>query len=229
MKNYIAILYSLDQEIRFLKKSFIFLKKEKLGKRNVFLFEFKGKNILLFKIGVGAKNIEQNLNSLTQRYNISKFMLIGFAGAVNNKLKVGDIIKPQQNHILYTVDKIYNKKDKELLRKKDNSISAIDMESSHFSTWAKQNKKNFSIIKAISDPFNFKMPQDTFIFKYFNKIKFNQTFFKDLIKNPLDIIRVIKLKIYCLAASFYLAKSVKTEISSSIFPQRGKIINSPEC
>ncbi|MBU0650413.1 hypothetical protein KKC59_00725 [bacterium] len=85
-KKYVAILYSIDQEITFLKKSFCILNQEKLGRN--FVYVCKDKDILLYKIGVGEKNIKRNLKLFTERFDVEKFVLIGFAGAVSEKLRV---------------------------------------------------------------------------------------------------------------------------------------------
>jgi nucleoside phosphorylase len=224
MKSYIAVVYSIDQEILFFKRALLFIKQEVINKRKILFYRLKDKEIILCKIGVGSKNIEKNLNMINENYNISKIILIGFAGALDKRLKIGDCILPVtvrnndtqeeisvktgKKGVLNTVSDIFCKKEKFELKQKHKEILAVDMESFYFAQWQKKQGKEIFIIKSISDSFNFIMPEKTVMLKYFNRIPLCYSSLLDFFKSPIEFIRLLKLKLFCLIAGFRLYKGL---------------------
>ena len=156
---------------------------------------------ILHKIGVGKKHLKKNIEQLEHRYSIDFFFLIGFAGAVNSGFKVGDIVYEQD---LFTVDKIFDKKDKIKLKKENPQIKAVDMEALYFAEIMKNKNAKYFIVKAVSDTSDFVMPKSMIMLKYLQRMHLKFLF--EILKNPIDCLRLLKLRRNCGIAGKVLGK-----------------------
>jgi len=205
-------------------------------KFKIYYSNYNNNNLYFGISGIGGKNINNffiifdNLN-----INIDFLISIGFAGATNEKLKVGNIVIPSNifnknnskifkienkinlnNNInCLTVNKVYFKKDKIILKDKSNNIDFIDMESFYICENCEKRKIKFFIIRCISDDLLLELPNIKLISLYFNK---NRKFdlYINLIKNFNEIIKFIKFHINIKKAKKSLYREVIKFISKYI-------------
>lgn len=65
-------------------------------KCNNYLFEtdYRGKKLFLLETGVGKENVDQRISGMLEEHNIDFAIFLGFMGALEEYIKVGDIIIP---------------------------------------------------------------------------------------------------------------------------------------
>jgi len=225
MEEKLLIISSLKEEILMLIK---YYKPEiiyEIGRN--FLYRKKIGNIEIeFGItGVGSKNVKKFFE-IYFRQNKKPSLLVstGYAGAINPKLKVGNIVIASSficNSDIYSfnkknflqeyfgiglgVNKVIYKNEKKIIREKFKNVDFIDMESCEVIENCIRNNINFVIIRVISDNSNFNFPEPVFINKSFKKIFFTKLIFK-LIKNPANIYKIIMLNFNLYKASKKLSR-----------------------
>jgi nucleoside phosphorylase len=112
---------------------------------------------------------------------------------------------------LITVNRIYGYADKALLRQKHGGKISVDMESGFVAEWALQHQVNFMVIKAISDPYNFKLPSYQFILKLFGKRQVKSSI-KESLLHPIESYRLARLAGNCRKAEGNLKKALEISL-----------------
>jgi nucleoside phosphorylase len=192
--------------------------------------------------GVGWRNTRRFLADFLEREKcIDLIVSTGYAGAVSLTLKAGDIVLPDviveletgQKHNVpakiqisgrfsknqltgYSVNKIFDRTDKEILRKDFPDAGFIDMESGALAGFLEQQGIPYLIIRGISDSAGSRLPRLEFIRDSWKGI--------DLIKllgSPADLFRIIKLlfnikkakkNIFRIIKSCFISKSNNPKI-----------------
>ncbi len=207
----LIIVSALRNEIEKIVKHF---KLNLIEKRNKRITIWKNKDIFILTTGIGWNNLRKSLNYFYNEYLKDKnkedliFLLIGFAGAIKDNLKIGDIIIPsriytekygkkeflkiglnlktKKNDVLYDENKIFTREEKIKLKDKYPDVAAVDMESFAFTNYMIENKiSNFLIVKSITDKINSNLPRMK-SFKY--SVKRISTIFKIGIKEYIILL-----------------------------------------
>jgi nucleoside phosphorylase len=92
----IAILVENNKAFKLLRRK---LSSYKLSyERDNILFEtdYRGIKILLLETGIGRENIDYRISRLLENHNIDFAIFLGFMGALEKDIKVGDIIIPSR-------------------------------------------------------------------------------------------------------------------------------------
>ena len=217
----IAIFYSIDEELKFID---IYLKNKNVvvlsNSRRATTGKLFGKKVILSKIGVSKKYMEENIRVIEEKFHISSYWLIGFSGAVSKSLKLGNFIFPgviknegaedikiehgNSEHVLFTGDKVFYKHDKHLLKEKFQDVCAVDMEAYYFAKRHQKLGKKFYIVKTISDTSDFVMPDISIMIKYFRIPIWRMVF-----SNFKMAFLLFKIKGCFFIASFFLARHVR--------------------
>lgn len=91
----IGIVGAMEEEIISLKNEVENFSVENIADIDFFIGNLFGKKIVLTKCGIGKVNAALCTTILINKFNVSKIVFIGVAGAVNKELKVGDIVISQ--------------------------------------------------------------------------------------------------------------------------------------
>lgn len=210
-KRNIAIISAFKYEVRKILKSLspeiVFQNKKQ------FLYKKEYDNFILYIgiTGVGCKNVNKFFKRLKDTKIKFDFLIsTGFAGAINKKLKTGDIIVAKK--IIYegfeyeirkspfqlsiegigiSVNKIFRKEDKE---KYLNIADFVDMESGEIVKIAFKDNIPVNVIKIISDDFDFKFPSEEFMKFIYKKLKIRDILYL-FFRSPLTIYRIFRLKL----------------------------------
>lgn len=91
----IGIVGAMEEEIISLKNEVENFSVENIAGIDFFIGNLFGKKIVLTKCGIGKVNAALCTTILINKFNVSKIVFIGVAGAVNKELKVGDIVISQ--------------------------------------------------------------------------------------------------------------------------------------
>ena len=133
---------------------------------------FEKKDNVLVCGGMGGAAARHATEAVIALYSPAMVCSVGFAGALQPELKVGDLVVPQRvldardgssaetaggTGILVTVDFVAGKREKIRLAAAYNGLAA-DMEAAHVARGAQARGVPFSAVKAISDDFAFAMP-----------------------------------------------------------------------
>lgn len=88
----IAIITAMEEELEAIKNKFIEVEKKEL--RELIYYEGKTseKEYILIKCGVGKVNAARVTQILIDNFDIEYIMNVGIAGALNDKLEIGDIV-----------------------------------------------------------------------------------------------------------------------------------------
>lgn len=92
----IGIIGALDQEIKIFKKIINYKKIKNIGKFQIYIGNFKKNNVFLIKSGIGKVSASIASTILINLYNPNIIINSGSAGSLHPKLKIGDIIIPNQ-------------------------------------------------------------------------------------------------------------------------------------
>jgi len=214
-----AMFFEIENIIKKLKNDgWIFVKATKgiiLTKNHIELY--------LFYTGVGKKNAQKNTRNLLIKDQFDKFILVGFAGALQPNLKVGDILEP--NTFLYgktdsdkivrnqsikqisivTVDKTLNAADK----KEYSNSDIVDMETFFIITELLNrniSSQNIKVCKVVSDKLDFEFP-DGLNADFFNIMFIEKSIWKQigfLITNKTNL--RAKIKILSMYLNFLKAR-----------------------
>lgn len=157
------------------------------NKSNVYHYSNQQAEIYFIIAGMGNKNLRKNLDYFIEKYQPDKsflWILTGYAGAVSEDLKTGDMVVPdvvradgciyrlqpnryiksERSRVLFEVNSIYGETEKRDLKTKYPDIDVIDMESAAFCEIMTLN--NFTdcfIFKSITDNLTFKFPDTNMI------------------------------------------------------------------
>lgn len=235
-----ALLYACDREGQAILKNFENPVKLSHG-------VYSAGNYLVYKTGVGKANTRKAVSRLFQLYPVSSVIMLGTAGAMDKKLKAGDIFVA--NKIINVVDgdlkeefsfnsgsldtfsdllkgKGHNFKkaalvtvDKPLLTKKQKEeffakyhAKACDMESAVVAEIAGKNDIPFYCLRVISDSLNQRIPAPEI---FLHTEKGLKGFLKKIIvfiKNPLQLVRLVRFKKSYSLALLHLESVVRIMI-----------------
>ena len=165
----LAIVAALEREVRPLIKHWQVRKREHAGR--VFRF-YEGREAALVCGGIGPEAARRAAEAVIVLYGPDLLYSVGYAGALDPALKVGDLLTPAQvidgsdnsrvdiskgQGILLSQSAMASVAQKSRLRE-SYSAQAIDMEAAAVARAAEARSVGFRAIKVISDEFNFELP-----------------------------------------------------------------------
>jgi adenosylhomocysteine nucleosidase len=165
----IAIVAALEREVRPLVKSWRVREKESAGRRSKF---FEHDDAVLVCAGIGAEAARRAAEAVIAMYAPKIVYSVGFAGALDPNLKIGDIIHPARivnagdgsrvemengAGVLVSFASIANPEQKARLRD-SYAAQAVDMEAAAVARAAEIAGVRFAAVKAISDEVDFEFP-----------------------------------------------------------------------
>ncbi len=171
----VAIVAALEREVRSLVKGRLGVEREYLGRR--FKFFESGRAVLVCG-GIGAEAVRRATEAVIALYEPELVLSVGFAGAVDSGLKVGEIFSPSNvidardgsnvetgigRGVLVSVAAVVDVEQKEKLAESYRA-QAVDMEAAAVARGARARGVRFMAVKAISDESTFVMPSlDRFV------------------------------------------------------------------
>lgn len=165
----IAIVVALEREVRSLVKSWSAQEKELGGRRFRF---FENGDFVLVCGGIGAEAARRAAEAVIATYAPKVIYSAGFAGALDPRLKVADIVQPRRvvnvgdgssvdlgrgEGVLVSFGAVANPEQKARLRDSFGA-QAVDMEAAAVARAAEARGVEFAVVKAISDEFDFNFP-----------------------------------------------------------------------
>jgi adenosylhomocysteine nucleosidase len=171
MMHRLAIVAALEREVRPLTKHWQIRKREHAGRE--FRFYETDKAVLVCG-GIGPEAARRAAEAVIVLYSPELLYSVGYAGALDPALKVGDLLTPAQvingsdgsrldvskgQGILLSQSAVASVAQKSRLRE-SYGAQAIDMEASAVARAAEARGVGFRAIKVISDEFNFELPTD---------------------------------------------------------------------
>jgi len=178
----IAIIAALEREVSGLTKNWVRVEREHQGRNFLFLRreEHEREQMIVVCGGIGPEAARRAADAVIASYRPSLLLSVGFAGALDASLHVGDVLVPAvvidardgsrtqiegaHNHggsnqgTLVTFMDIAGVAQKASLAQAYGA-QAVDMEASAVAAAARAHGIPFAAIKAISDESNFEMPQ----------------------------------------------------------------------
>jgi len=91
MKKSIALLGAVSEEIAGIKKAMHIFDRTRLNKTEIWTGKWREKNIMLARTGVGRQKAKQATAQVIENFHPEAIISIGYAGALNAELKVGDL------------------------------------------------------------------------------------------------------------------------------------------
>jgi adenosylhomocysteine nucleosidase len=166
----IAIVAAMEREVRPLVRGWNTCEKEYGGRRFRF---FEKDDAVLVCGGIGAEAARRAAEATIELYSPDVVYSAGFAGALDAKLKVGEILLPRRlvnasdgsslemesgGGVLVSFGAVAGKDQKKKLRESF-SGDAVDMEAAAVACAAQLRGLRFGVVKAISDEFDFDLPE----------------------------------------------------------------------
>lgn len=171
-----AIVAALEREVRPLARNWRGVEREYEGKR--FKFYEDGATAVLVYGGIGAQAARRATEAVINLYQPEIVQSVGFAGALDQALTVGEIFSPARvidgrdgsslsiengTGTLLSFQSVAGAKQKSKLASAYGA-QAIDMEAAAVAHSAESHGLRFGVTKVISDEFDFEMPaMDRFI------------------------------------------------------------------
>jgi adenosylhomocysteine nucleosidase len=167
----LAFVAALEREVRPLLKHWQLRNREHAGRE--FRFYESGQAVLVCG-GIGPEAARRAAEAVIVLYGPDLLYSVGYAGALDPALKVGDVLTPEQvingndgsrvalskgQGILLSQSAVASVAQKSKLRE-TYGAQAIDMEASAVARAAEARGVGFRAIKVISDEFNFELPTD---------------------------------------------------------------------
>lgn len=165
----IAIVAALEREVRPLIAGWPVCEREQAGRRFRF---FEHNNAVLVCGGIGAEPARRAAEAIIELYAPAIVWSVGFAGALQPRLRVGDITIPRRvvdvrdgssvdtaegAGILVTSTGIVSPKEKAQLAASYDAL-AVDMEAAAVARGAQARGVRFAAVKVISDERDFSLP-----------------------------------------------------------------------
>lgn len=165
----VAIVAALEREVRPLVKNWRISEKEHGGRRFRF---FENNELVLVCGGIGADAARRAAEAVIVLYGPSVVYSAGYAGALDPRLKVGDVIRPARavnagdgssvqiaggDGVLVSYPAVATPAQKVKLRE-SYQAQAVDMEAAAVAPAAEARGVGFSALKVISDEFDFEFP-----------------------------------------------------------------------
>jgi adenosylhomocysteine nucleosidase len=165
----IAIVAALEREVRPLVKSWRATEKEHDGRRFRF---FENGDVVLVCGGIGAAAARRASEAVIAIFDPKIVCSAGFAGALDPKLKVGDVVRPSMvinasdgsrtvveggEGVLVSFGSVASPAQKSKLRESFGAV-AVDMEAAAVARSVEARGKEFTVVKAVSDEMDFEFP-----------------------------------------------------------------------
>ena len=165
----IAIVAALEREVKPLLAHWRLHPGEHGGKSFQF---FEKDEAVLICGGIGAEAARRATEAVIALYTPAIIYSVGFAGALQQNLKAGDVVMPRRvldardgssadtgagDGVLVTTASIAGRTEKEQLAASYGAL-ATDMEAAHVARGAQARGVRFAAVKAISDELGFAMP-----------------------------------------------------------------------
>ncbi|MBZ5685214.1 MAG: phosphorylase [Acidobacteriia bacterium] len=165
----LAIVAALEREVRPLVKSWRITEKEYDGRRFRF---FENGDIVVVCGGIGAVAARRASEAVIAIFDPKVLCSAGFAGALDSRLKVGDLIRPSTvinagdssrtvvdggEGVLVSFGSVASPAQKRKLRE-SYGAEAVDMEAATVARAAEVRGKLFTAVKAVSDEMDFEFP-----------------------------------------------------------------------
>jgi adenosylhomocysteine nucleosidase len=165
----VAIVVALEREVRPLIKEWRASEKESGGR--CFRFFEKHEFVLVYG-GIGAEAARRAAEAVIAIYAPAVIYSAGFAGALDPRLKVGDIVQPRRvvnagdgssvdlgngEGVLLSFGSVATPEQKARLRDSFGA-TAVDMEAAAVARAAEARDVRFAVVKVISDEFDFAFP-----------------------------------------------------------------------
>jgi len=165
----LAIVAALEREVRPLVKSWRVTEKEHDGRRFRF---FENGEVVLVCGGIGAVAARRAAEAVIALFEPKVVCSAGFAGALDPKLKVGDLLRPGAvinagdgsraiveggQSALVSFGSVASPAQKNKLRESFGA-AAVDMEAAAVARSAEARGKEFTVVKAVSDEMDFEFP-----------------------------------------------------------------------
>lgn len=222
----VAIVAALEREVRPLVKRWRTVEKEHGGRRFRF---FETGEVVLVCGGIGAEAARRAAEAAIVLYSPGIIYSVGFAGALNSELKVGDVVEPRRvvnasdgsstnmdrgEGVLVTFTAVASRAQKARLGESFGA-HAVDIEAAAVARAAEARGVRFAVVKAISDKVDFPFPaMDRFVDPsgQFSEVRF--AFFAAL--RPWLWLRVAKLALDSSRASRALCHALQKLIDREI-------------
>ena len=169
----IAIIAAMEREVRPLIRGWKVRAIEHAGLQyRLFEDVFENAEVALICGGVGAESARRATEAVIREVNPAQIISVGFAGALDPFLKLGDVVEPctvinaadgartelgAGAGILVSSATVASK-DQKLRLAKSYNASAVDMEAAAVAQGAEARGVEFAALKAISDEADFSMP-----------------------------------------------------------------------
>ena len=171
----VAIVAALDREVAPLVRNWRVSEEEHSGHRFRF---FESKDAVVVCGGMGFDAARRATEAIIARHHPSLVLSVGFAGALDERLRAGDVLEPRYvvdsrdgtrtdtgsgSGVLVSFPVVADAKQKAKLGK-SYGAQAVDMEAAAVAKGAEARGLRFAAVKAISDEVGFAMPpMDRFI------------------------------------------------------------------
>jgi adenosylhomocysteine nucleosidase len=165
----IAVVAALEREVSPLIQNWKIRSCEYNGRLYKF---FENQDAVLVCGGIGPEAARRATEAIVQEFEPSLIVSVGFAGALDAKLRVGDVIEPRTvidakdgsrvdtgsgEGILVTYSSVAGREQKEKLRTSFGA-AAVDMEAASVARGAQSRDVEFGALKVVSDDSSFDMP-----------------------------------------------------------------------
>jgi len=166
----IAIVAALEREVRSLTQGCIPIERDHLGRRYIF---FERDDMVVVCGGIGQQAARRAAEAVITLYHPTLVHSVGFAGALDITLHVGDVVTPAViidardgsrteveggEGILVTFMEVASPQQKASLAQAY-AAQLVDMEAAAVAAAARAHGIPFSATKVISDELNFEMPE----------------------------------------------------------------------
>jgi nucleoside phosphorylase len=168
-KGRVAIVAALEREVRPLVKTWSQIEKEYGGRRFRF---FENDDVVVVCGGIGATAARHAAEAVISLCDPKLIYSVGFAGALDSKLKVGDLVRPRRiinagdgssttvyvgEGVLVSFGSIASP-DQKLKLRDSFGADAVDMEAAAVARASDAHGIEFAVVKAISDEIDFVFP-----------------------------------------------------------------------
>jgi adenosylhomocysteine nucleosidase len=165
----IALVAALEREVAPLVRSWKTRTAEPSGRSYKF---FEKGDVVLVCGGIGPESARRATEAIIQEFQPAQVVSVGFVGALDPKLRVGDVLEPRTvidakdgsrtdigsgEEILVSFNSVAGREQKEKLYK-SYGAAAVDMEAASVAQGAQLRGVQFSALKVVSDDSRFDMP-----------------------------------------------------------------------
>jgi nucleoside phosphorylase len=168
-KGKIAIVAAMEREVRPLIRGWKVRMMEQGGRRYRL---FENEEAALVCSGIGAEAARRATEAVIQEVKPARVLSVGFAGALDGSLEVGDVLEPRT--VINAADGVRTEvgsgegilvssatvagKEQKIRLSKAYGASAVDMEAAAVAQGAQARGVEFAALKAISDSADFNLP-----------------------------------------------------------------------